>query len=488
MSKPLLAVLFIEDSEHDVEIVANRLRGVAEITSCDTRESFQAKLSTGDWAVILVDMRVHRFSGEEAMQLVRQTCPAVPVIIVTGSLTDEQATAALRNGAVDYLRKDRLERLPHAIQEAHKHAADKSKSLHAQRLELLGELSAGMIHDLNNVLQVELHGTEILRKRIHADDERILDGMRQSALHGAELTKQMLVFARGSNGSVLKPVTAEFVAGEIGQVLKSGAFPNIRATIKILPGTSKMLCNATQVHQVMVNLCVNARDAMPLGGQIDITAQNVFLHGESDPRELKGDFVMLTVHDSGPGMPPEVQAHIFDAFFTTKPKGKGTGMGLAIVKDIVESHGGAIDVQSTPTGTTFFVYLPSAEAPRPPEPQFDGAGKTILLAEDDATMRMFIALHLEGVGYKVLSACNGPEALAFFRENPTVDALVSDLSMPVMGGAALLDNIRAMGLDVPTIFVSGFDATLPIEPKPDGALQKPFSREQLLSELERVLA
>ncbi len=492
--KTLLVVLLLEDDENDQEYITAKLRDVATVSVASDRLAFERALAKRAYDIILVDFKILGFSGSEAIALARERLPQVPIIICTGSLDDVSANAACELGAVRYFLKDRLAGLAHAVAQVCEDAQAKRKGLQNQKLELLGEISAGVVHDTNNVFSVILAGAELVRRGgTREETDRLLDRMERAAKHGAELMRQLLEFARGTDSGPFKPTTVEFIMGELGEMLRSGVFPEgIRSTVKIFPGTPKVLCDATRIHQVLLNLVFNARDAMLHGGQIDITAQGVTMRGIAGadpdkplPLPLEGDFVRIQVRDNGPGIPSHVFPKIFDAFFTTKPQ--GTGMGLALVKNIVHAHKGDIEVITSDTGTTFSVYLPVANGLVKPT-EFDGAGKVILLAEDDSTMRLFLTLHLESANYKVLSAVNGPEAIALFRSNPTVDLLLTDWLMPIMNGLELLENIRAFGFEVPTIVISGADTQVNLEPKPDAVISKPFSREKLLETLRDVLA
>lgn len=484
-----LKVLYLEDSEADLKYLEYVLQSFCTVLGCDSKQDFEKYLND-PFDIILLDFNLKGITGEEAIQMARRAQPDTPCILLTGSLGDDDAAAiAVKYGASCHFLKDRVKGLPQAIKAAHDVRQLKSQALRNDRLEILGNLSAGVVHDINNTLQVVLAGTELLRARVNPMDIRVLDAMERAAKRGAEMVVQILAFARGSNGGVFKAISVEYLFSEIGQILRSGAFPNIRSTLKVFPGTSKVLCDVTQLVQVALNLCVNSRDAMPNGGELYLTAQNVSTV-DGEKFALEGKFILLSVKDSGTGISPEALPFIFDAFFSTKGHKEGTGMGLAIVKRIVDSHGGAIDVKSDSTGTTFNIYLLAAENGHTPHTRphskFDGEGKTILLAEDEETLRLYMQLQLEGVGYKVLTAANGPEALHFFRIGEHVDLLLSDFHMPVLGAEALIQNLHAMGVALPpVVIITGSDANTVTGM--NAVLQKPFSEETLLETLDNVL-
>src|SRR5438045_3387110 len=237
------------------------------------------------------------------------------------------------------------------------------------------------------------------------------------------MVKQLTTFIRGSNGGVFKSVAPEFLLTEVGSMMRSGFPKNITVTIRTLPGTSKVRCDATQIRQVLLKLCANARDALPNGGEIHLTAQNA--------RFIDGDFVCIEVRDNGPGIPEEIVDKIWSPFFTTKNVNEGTGLGLTMSKSITLNHGGDIVVQTCQEGTSFRVYLPVAKEETRVETlhrieEFDGAGKTVLVVEDEAAMRVVLQLHLSDANYKAIIAGSAFEALRYFHSNEPSHALLRD--------------------------------------------------------------
>ena len=486
MSK--IRVLLAENEPNDAFIVARELGGVAEVDVAINRSAFVALIKE-QWDVVLMDLSMGDLRFSEAMQLLRELHPQVPVIIVTGSVTGRQADEACNLGALRFFTKgiDGVPGLARAVTQVHETAKSTAKSNRDQRLEQLGDLSTGIVHDFNNILAVVMMGCDQLRTRVNPMDERVLDAMLSATKRGAEMTAQILAFARGSNGAAFKTITPEYLLGLVGQIVRTTFPPNIRVEIVPALGTNQVRGDATQLAQVLTNLATNARDAMPRGGTLRITAQNV-----TRTRELNGPCVVFTVSDTGTGMSEEVLARIWEPFFTTKPPGKGTGLGLPTVKRIVEAHHGVVKVLSGPDGTSFHVHLPvavpwtSAEE-RAMEVALGGAGRTVLLVDDQESFLDLARVILEDAGYKVLTACNGPEALSHFRVGQQIDAVITDLAMPTMTGDELARNLRSVGLGVPIIYVSGCDGTLPRDPTPDATLQKPVSKAQLLAKLAEVL-
>jgi signal transduction histidine kinase len=382
--KSPLRILHLEDNQADAELVREML--LAEeidcaVTCVKSPEDYARALEVGDFDLILTDFSLPRFDGLSALSLAREKRPGTPTIFVSGTMGEEAAIRCLQQGATDYVLKDRLARLPSAVRRAVTEAQElalrkklEAQLLRAQRLETIGALAGGIAHDLNNVLAPILMGTQILGQEVMSEAGRkILETMRARALRGAEMIQQILTFARGVGGEPAMLDPNQLLA-EV-QSLASETFPRaIRLQLHIPGALHPVLGNATQLHQVLLNLCVNARDAMPHGGSLCLAAQNVTLDKAStrwQPEPVSGEFVLLTVSDTGHGIPPELLDQVFDPFFTTKELGKGTGLGLSTVLGIVKSHGGFLDVSSeVGRGTTFKIYLP-ANVPRPapaPEP------------------------------------------------------------------------------------------------------------------------
>ncbi|MBW7895744.1 MAG: response regulator [Opitutaceae bacterium] len=342
--------------------------------------------------------------------------------------------------------------------------------LRSQRMESIGTLAGGIAHDLNNLLAPIIMGLGLLR--LHQPDEKtrgVIDTIEQSARRGTELVKQVLTFARGVE-SPHAPVPVADLLRELDVIFCNSLPGTITYETGIAPDVRPLLGDSTQLNQVLLNLCVNARDAMPQGGRLTLSARNVevdeqaaAMRGGLDP----GHYVMLEVKDTGTGMSREVLDRIFDPFFSTKLPGKGTGLGLPTARGIVRNHGGSIGVESQPgKGSVFQVLIPAhvaaAEATakpsaRPGPPR--GSGEVILVADDDATVLDITRQTLETFGYRVVTAEDGAQAMAQYAMNPAGIALVlTDMTMPVMDGAALIIALRRLNPDVRIIGTTGFGA------------------------------
>ncbi len=340
-----------------------------------------------------------------------------------------------------------------------------ARALRAQRLEALGTMAGGIAHDLNNSLSPVMMSLLMLRERIREPDlADLLNALDENVHRAADMVRQVLLFARGVEGRRV-PLDPASVAREVAKIVADTFPKSITCDLNAAPGLGAVLGDATQIHQVLLNLCLNARDAMPGGGKLAIRLDGVEL-AERDadlvPGGRPGAFVRVIVSDTGTGIPAEICDKIFEPFFTTKAVGRGTGLGLSTTLAIVRSHGGFIAVESElGAGSSFFVYLP-AIAPgadavggeRPPIPR--GNGELVLVVDDESPIRSVVRRILEGAGYRVLLAADGREAVAVFsRHHDAVSAVVTDMSMPLMDGRALIAALRALAPGLPVVASSG---------------------------------
>jgi two-component system, cell cycle sensor histidine kinase and response regulator CckA len=531
-----LQVLHLEDRSSDAELVQHRLEAGGlncELVRVVNRQQFVEALAGGGFDVVLCDYNLPDYDGISALKLARETHPDTPVLLISGSLDEEEAVKSLQHGAADYLFKDRLVRLVPAVKRAlasaeehRKHRQAESElretqerlmqlaelssevlwligldpermlyaspaakkvwgvpparlqasprawieiihpedsaqvlatwdsclkggspgfeaeyrvmhpdgsvrwvlnsgtaicdasgrvirmggvakdiserkraerqALRTQRLESLGTLASGVAHDLNNALAPILMATELLRLD-YPGASGMIDTVESSARRGADMVRQLLTFAKGAEGARLL-VQPQHLLKEMGKIIR-GTFPkNIQLQLNYEREIHPILGDATQLHQVLLNLCVNARDAMPHGGMLTLEAANVdiddaYASGVCEARP--GRYVVLRVHDTGAGMPPEIVERIFEPFFSTKAPDKGTGLGLSTVSGIIKGHGGFIHVYSVPgQGTAFSLYLPASESASPeespansPGSSFLGNGETILVVDDEIAVR-----------------------------------------------------------------------------------------------------
>jgi PAS domain S-box-containing protein len=375
--------------------------------------------------------------------------------------------------------------------------------LRAQRVESIGTLAGGLAHDLNNLLSPIVLSVSLLRDALPDGPMRkVVDTVEQSAHRGTHLVQQVLSFARGVEGAHVA-VHLSDVVREIETIMQTTFPKNVTFSSHLPPDLWLVRGDPTQLSQILLNLCVNARDAMLEGGRLRISAQNRALDEQeaaAHPVIKPGRYVTLEVSDTGVGMGPEIVERIFEPFFTTKELGKGTGLGLSAVRGIVRSHGGTISVHSTPgRGSTFRILLPAQEeagAPLPvraPAERIRGNGEVILVVDDEASILQVTQETLQLHGYRVLTAVDGAQAMALFAlRRAEINLVLTDLMMPVMDGYAFIAALQRIEAKVPVIAVSGVGDEVSGQRLARGGvhqvLTKPFSAESLLAAIARGLA
>ena len=362
-------------------------------------------------------------------------------------------------------------------------------------------LASGIAHDLNNIIAPITLSIELLRHK-YPGEQRTLEMVEQCARRGAEVVRQVLTFSRGMDGTRV-PLRVSRLVKEMGHLMSETLPRNIEFSYDVNVKEDTVRADHTQIHQVILNLGVNARDAMPKGGKLSINLTNETMQKEdvAGTSSKPGPYLVIAVADSGMGIPPEVLPLIFEPFFTTKARGVGTGLGLSTVHGIVRSHGGFIKVQSeVGIGTIFKVYLPlDAQAAATSKaasatPFAQGEGRLVLVADDEPTIRDSARLVLEASGYKVITAENGLEAVTLFRAHEQeVKYVVLDRMMPVMNGESAALIIHQLAPTLPIILATsllstGLKTGLSEELKAAGitdVLSKPFTADQLLRRLTR---
>jgi two-component system cell cycle sensor histidine kinase/response regulator CckA len=631
--KTPLHILHLEDSESDAELIAAMLKAGnfdCQIVWAKRRSDFETALDKGPFDVILSDYSLPAFDGLTALQLAQTKWPEVPFVFVSGTIGEERAVEILKQGATDYVLKDRLTRLVAVIRRSmmeaeasrkrqrveeqvreqaalldraqdaiclndmHQcilywnrsaerlygwnarealgrnanellfHGDEKSppaalkslirngewqgelhqvtknekkiivesrwtlmrdrrgepksilvintditekkqieaQLLRTQRMESIGALAGGIAHDLNNALAPILMGIHIIRDELVTEESRQLLGIMQaSARRSVDMVNQILSFARGVGGE-REALDIRHLIKEMAKLAGDTFSRSIQIHSNIAPNLYPVQANPTQLHQVLLNLCVNARDAMPNGGRLSIEANNIILD-EKNPAlqgRTPGPYVLVTVTDTGHGMPPEVISRIFEPFFTTKEIGKGTGLGLSTVMGILKTHGGFVEVSSElGKGTLFRVYLPATgnieaqSSERNLPEMIMGHGEQILLVDDEIAILEVTKLSLESFNYTVLTAKDGLEAVALYRQHQTtIQVVIVDMMMPVMNGPETVKALRKINPAAKIIAVSGLESesVLPKtgQPQVQRFLKKPFATEELLAALHDLLA
>lgn len=374
----------------------------------------------------------------------------------------------------------------------------------AQKLESIGRLAGGVAHDFNNLLTVINGYSDLLllsQSALEGGTRRAVEQVRYAGEKAATLTQQLLAFSRKQIARV-KPLNVNQLISESTDMLQRLLGEDIRMTMELDPGLGQTLADSGQIHQVLVNMAVNARDAMPEGGTLAVATRNADVceaEAATNPDATAGPYVVMSISDSGTGMDLETQAHIFEPFFTTKPGGLGTGLGLSTAYGIVTQSGGWIAVRTKPgEGSTFLVFLPriraamAAESEVKPEPSPQGT-ETVLVVEDEAAVRALVAEVLRCSGYRVLTAESGEAALAVSaRHDGPLDLLLTDLIMPGITGRELARRLQEARPPLKVLYVSGYaEDVIAHRGKLDGDvafLAKPFAPEALLDKVREVIA
>ncbi len=373
----------------------------------------------------------------------------------------------------------------------------------AQRLESIGTLASGIAHDLNNILTPILAGAQLLPLKFPDADERtrhLLEILEINAKRGADLVKQVLSFARGVEGKRITLQLRHLIV-EVAKILKETFPKSIEVSIDIPQDLWMVSGDSTQLHQVLMNLCVNARDAMPNGGSLRVSGENLLIDENYARMNLEakvGPYTVITVSDNGVGIPGEILDRIFEPFFTTKDVGQGTGLGLSTVLGIVKSHGGFVNVYSEPgSGTSFQVYLPAVEGMEILTPEDailqTGHGELILVVDDEAAIQEITKSSLEAHNYKTLIAGDGIEAIAVYAKNmDKISAVLIDIMLPSLDGLTAIRTLKKINPQVKVVASSGLMSDRKLsavtETGVNTFLSKPYTVKELLLSLQKVLS
>jgi len=518
--KTPLRLLQLEDNTVDAQLIIATLNegGIpCQSQIVDTRQAFVAAIKEGRMDLILADYSIPGFDGMTALILARQHCPNVPFLFVSATIGEELAIDAMHQGATDYVLKQGLGRLVPSVQRALRELDDRAERKRAeealqqsekqfrqsQKMEAVGRLAGGIAHDFNNLLTVIMGYSQVLLTELGS--QHPLRGKIEETLKAGEraatLIRQLLTF---SSKQSLDPkiLSLNTAVTNLESLLRRLIGEGIQLVSKLDQTNGRLCADQAQLEQVLVNLIVNARDAMPKGGtltietaQVELTRSPVYHLSPLPP----GPYVRLSVSDTGCGMDRKTQSHIFEPFFTTKGEGKGSGLGLSTVFGIVTQCGGAIDVTSrVGQGTRFDLYFPSVESgilttvPTQPLGQPQRGTETILLVEDEPSVRILVRDELRKLGYRVVEAKNGVEAcLLATQQAGSLQLLLTDVVMPGMGGRELAQHLSVIKPDLRTLFISGYMDDVGImagqEEGTSSFLQKPFTPEVLARAVRSLL-
>ncbi len=628
--KPPIHVLYVDDNRLDRELVRDALEKEHKgfnVIEASSRREFEARLAEGGFDLVLSDVNILGFEGLEVIAAVKARQPGMPVIIVTGTGSEEMAVAALHAGAADYVIKtpSHIQRLPLTIQgvmeklrlKAEKARAEEAfqnlvscapigifiaqrgrfqvlnpavpkitgyqedellakdvfilvapeckslvreqalrrlkgesqtpfefqiitkdgrrrwlmetvvstsyggqravlgyclditeqkemaqRFLQAQKMEAIGRLAGGVAHDFNNMLMAIQGYAEIMMLDLRQDDPlyRSAAEIHKAAERAASLTRQLLAFSRKQ---VLAPrvINLNAVVSDLKGMLRRLIGEDVEIKFSLAPELAAVKIDPGQIEQVIMNLAVNSRDAMPQGGKLLIETANVYLdegYGHHHDNIPAGPYVKLAVSDTGLGITPEAVPLIFEPYYTTKEAGKGTGLGLSTVYGIIKQSGGHLEVESEPgQGTTFVIYLPqvaeAVELPAAPGPAVPLRGwETILVVEDEDLVRGLMVQTLRLYGYQILEAKNGGEALLLCeRRQSPIHLLLTDVVMPQLSGCELAERLRRLHPEIRILFMSGYTADAVWQHEVLGKkipfLQKPFRHDVLAAKVREVL-
>lgn len=517
MTTPL-RLLQLEDNTVDAELILATLNegGIpCETSRVDRRDTFVDALKAGKLDLILADYSLPGFDGITALSLAQQLRPDIPFIFVSGTLGEELAIDAMHRGATDYILKQRLGRLVPSLQRAIRELQERQERARveealrqsekqlrqAQKMEAVGRLAGGLAHDFNNLLTVIMGHAQVLLNEMETEHpfRAKVEEMQKAGDRAATLIRQLLTFSR-KQPSTPKVLSVNPLITNFETMMRRLIGEDLELTLALTPQDLRISADPAQIEQVLMNLVVNARDAMPKGGRLRIeTAQVELTKMPMYHVQLPalGTFVKISVSDTGTGMSPDTLTHIFEPFFTTKEEGKGTGLGLSTVFGIVTQSGGGVDVTSRiGQGSRFDVYFPSVRSNLDPTastqaPHSSHRGReTILLVEDDASVRDLVRDELKKLGYRVLESKNGLEAcLVATQQIGNYQLLLTDVVMPGMNGTELAQHLRILKPDLRILFISGYadDVGIGATDQLSDYLQKPFTPEALSQRIRQLL-
>jgi len=504
--RQLGVVLLADDpaAAHELERLLTRSATVScQLTQSENLAALRQRLDSVRCDVLLVDLCLAESDGVETYRRARAAAPSKPIVVLVGPGEETLGELCLREGAEDFVGKDELGTMAllRAIRYATARKNMQDQLRRAQRMEAIGQLASGIAHDFNNLLTV-LHGHAELLEELELDPlaGESVRGVKDASDRAAQLTRQLLTFSQRQAMRV-QPVDLNRVVSDFSKMLRRVLGSEVSLTLELAAEPPCAQADIGMVEQVLLNLAINARDAMPAGGALTLQTGVTLVDGAAlpHPDAQAGAFTRLSVRDTGSGIPAEILRRLGEPFVTTKESGKGTGLGLAIVHGIVQQHRGWLQVDSAlGVGTTFHIYLPRAE-PASQSPAATALQKPrrgtecILLVEDEAPVRQLVRTTLERQGYQVLEARSGPDAVSSFDEaSRPVDLLLTDMVMPGgMNGRQLAEALQRRDPGLKVIFTSGYgpDFVAPDFVLTEGVdfLPKPYVLSRLLAVVRQAL-
>jgi len=516
--KSRVCVLHLEDNESDHELIVTALaKGnlTCDFVRCVSREEFEGLLKSVVFDLILSDYTLPSYDGMAALSVAQKLQPDTPFIFVSGTIGEERAVESLKSGAVDYVLKDRLGGLVAAAKRALRDAHQQRECVRlevklrqAQKMEAVGRLAGGVAHDFNNILAVIRGNVELVLMAdtdLDSHTRENLGDVVAATERATNLIRQL--FALGQK-QVMQPMPIRLndVIENLLRMLRRVIGEDVHLEWKPDAQLPYVAADIGMMEQVILNLVLNARDAMPKGGCLLLSTERVFIdeaHPRPAPEARSGEFVCCTVSDEGTGIASEHLPHIFEPFFTTKDTGKGTGLGLATAYGIVKQHNGWMEVQTcVGVGSTFQMFIPIAappvilESPESTRSSLRGGNERILLVEDDPSVCLTTRRILEAYGYEVVSASSGRDVLNSPRYITTgFNLLLTDLVLPGgVSGQELEKELQRENPGLKAIFVSGHaygtaatDTDLIRRDQAGCFLQKPYSSQQLLKAVRKAL-
>jgi len=513
MNTPL-RILYLEDDPNNAALIQSMLEAAnvgCKTTCVQNHADFRNQIGRGGYDLVLSDYSQPTFDGQCAVTIVRAQWPDLPIILVSGTMGEEFAIESLKNGATDYVLKTCLQSLVPAVERAMQEVAERTERrrlearfIEAQKMEVIGQHSAGVAHDFNNILSVIMGYSDLLLMKLPIADplRNYAEEILRASKHGAAITLQLLVFCRKQT---VQPLVMDLnvVLHDLEKMLERLIHDNVSLVLSPGTHTGNILADRGYIGQVLMNMAANARDAMPDGGSLTIATSKVTLDEHSTrvyPGSFPGDYIMLSVSDTGTGMSEEVKGRIFEAFFTTKLVGKGTGLGLANCNTIIQQFGGFISVTSElGKGTKFQILFPCVEqpldlaAPSAPGGLLPRGTETLMVVEDDPAERQLTVEVLQSQGYNVLPAFNGQDGLNIARahQGPPIQLVVTDVMMPLIGGRVMAECLKVTYPEIKVLFTSGYtDDTIShhgvLEADMD-FLPKPYTPANLTRKVREIL-